>query len=259
MKKFAITLALKAGKYLLKEFKRNSLPSVKLKGKHNLVTTIDVASERLILGEIEKRYPRHQILSEEIGQVGPKSDYLWLVDPLDGTANFSIKNPLFSVLIALAHKGKLVLGVIYLPCLKELYVAEKGRGAYLNGKRIRVSERTSLEDSVLLYCPRARNLREQKILLGIISSFKNKVRTLREIGSAGIEIGWSACGRTEGIVSAFATPWDVGAGALILREAGGRVTNWQGQDWQIDDQNFVATNKAIHPKILKIIKNIKWS
>lgn len=255
MKNFAVNLALRAGDYLLREFKKSSLPPVRYKDTRELVTAADFDSEKIILQAITKKYPTHQILSEERGLVGLKSEYLWLVDPLDGTSNFSIKNPLFGVSLALLYKKETILGVNYVPYLQELYLAEKGRGAYLNGKKIRVSRQNRLKDSVIVYCSTKGGHRLKKEL-GVLKGFKKKVRALKQIGSAVVELGWLACGRCEVVIAPITTPWDIGAGVLLIKEAGGQASDWRGKKKQIYRNDFVATNGILHAEILNILKAI---
>ncbi len=249
-------LAKESGDYLWDVFMNNLKINYEHKSKHEIVTKYDYESEKMILGAIKKKFPTHQFLSEEAGLGKNKnSDYLWVIDPLDGTTNFSSKNPLFGVSIALLCKNKIVLGVIYIPFSKELFWAEKGKGAYLNNKRIAVSNTKDLKKAFLAFCYGYKQA-HVKELLKIYNHFKLNSFETRHLGSAVVEFTWVACGRIDSIMIKGTNPWDVASGALIVREAGGRVTNYDNQEWNINDENILGSNGLIHSKILKALKNI---
>lgn len=253
--------AQKAGKVLLKNFNKTNL-AWHLKAQHEIVTKVDVAAEKIILSLLKKYTPEYEILSEESGFNNRTSDYLWAVDPLDGTTNFKVHNPLFSVSIALYYKGEPKLGVIYAPYLKDLFVAEKGKGAWLNGKRIKVSKTSKLAKSFLTYCY-GQEGKHMRRAVELYRYFKMKSVDMRQLGSAAIELAWVAAGRTESIVIPGTKPWDAAAGVLLVTEAGGKVTDFKGRPWRFVDKktgqislnvDLLATNGKIHQLILNHIK-----
>ncbi|MDD5291053.1 MAG: inositol monophosphatase family protein [Patescibacteria group bacterium] len=273
-KKVAIEAAKKAGKVLLREYANFDRAKIKLKSRHEILTKADLTAEKIIIRAIKKYFPDHQILSEEAGQTNPTpfrqnkktyhksaeyfkrcgTDYLWIVDPLDGTTNFSMHNPLWSVSIALAHKDKIILGVIFIPVLGELYWAEKNKGAYLNNKKIKVSKISS--GKVLnTFC---HSHREKDIKKALAYHTKQKLSGLdcRQLGSAAIELAYVACGRVETIVIPGANSWDVAAGVLLVREAGGKVTDFSGKEWNLKSKYIAASNGKVHKQILKVLKKI---
>jgi len=256
IKKTAIAAAKKAGAKLLKEYNHFDRTKVKLKAHHEILTKADLASEKIIISEIKKNFPEHRILSEEAGMNKKKSDYLWVVDPLDGTTNFSMHNPLWSVSIGLSYKNKIILGIVYAPFLGELYIAAKGQGAKMNGKKIKVSKNIKTDKVLNTFC----HARDDYYVRQAIKYFSyQKLHGLdcRQLGSAAIEMAFVASGRVESIMIPGANSWDVAAGALMVREAGGKVTDFSGQEWNLQSKNILASNGKVHGEILKIINKIK--
>lgn len=256
MKQTAIKAARTAGKLLLEKFKKLDRKTVKFKSKHDILLPLDLQAEKIILDIIRKKYPNHHILSEESGELGPKSDYLWIVDPLDGTTNYSMGNPLFNTSIALAYKNELILGVIYAPCLKEFYLAEKDKGALLNGKSIHVSQKNKLSQALLTYCHGSRD-KNIKRILKIYQKFKFSGFDMRQLGSAGLELAFVARGSTECIMIPGAHIWDVAAGTLLVREAGGKVTDFKGKEWNLKSKDILASNGKMHNQIINKINKIE--
>lgn len=254
-RKVAQKAVLKSGKMLLKEFENFDRSEIMLKSQHEILTKYDLESEKIIIDKIKKYFPDHQVLSEESGSNDSKSDYLWIIDPIDGTTNFSMHNPIFSISLGLAYKGEMILGIIYAPYLKEMFFAEKGKGAILNGEKIKVSEIAG--GNVLnAFC----HSRHEKDIKKAIEYFKKqKLNGLdcRQMGSAAIELVYVACGRIESIAIPGAHTWDVAAGILIVREAGGRVSDFNGDDWGIESKDMLATNSKMHDKILDVLKEMK--
>jgi myo-inositol-1(or 4)-monophosphatase len=251
IKQVAIMAADKAGKELLKEYHRFNRESVKVKAKHEIVTKADLISEKLVLKEIRKHFPNHEILSEEKGKIKTESDYRWIVDPLDGTTNFSIHNPLWAVSIGVAYKAEVVFGVVYAPYLDELFVAEKGKGAKLNNKSIKVStEKQAKTINAFCHGSRQRDIRKA---LKFVSYQKLRNLDCRQLGAASIELAYVAAGRIESIMIPGAHAWDVAAGVLIVREAGGRVTDFSGKRWTLKSEDMLASNGKVHSELLKVI------
>ena len=253
IKRVAIQAAKKAGKMLLREYKNFDRGKIKLKSHHEIVTRADLMSEEIIIKEILNNFPHHSVLAEESGQSKNKSDYLWIIDPLDGTTNFSMHNPIWSVSIGVAYKGVLKTGVVFMPFLNELCIAEDGRGATCNGKKIKVSNVKS--GKVLnTFCHGSRE-RDIKKAIGYYSKLKLKRLDCRQLGSAAIELCYVASGRIESIVIPGANVWDVAAGVLIAQEAGGWVTDIKGNDWNLESADMLASNGLVHREILRVINS----
>jgi myo-inositol-1(or 4)-monophosphatase len=249
----SINFAKKAGLLLLKDFKK--VKEYSKRGHSKEIKTIyDKASEDLIKKLILAKYPEHSILSEETGHIEKDSRYLWIVDPLDGTGNFVNGNPLFSVSVAFMEDKKLKCGAIYFPITNELFFAEKGKGAFLNGKRIRVSNIDKLEKSYFVTCEGEERSKKRKAKL--YSRIVAKAVDIRKLGSGSLECAWVASGRAEAYLTFKVPPWDVAAGVLLVEEAGGKVSDFKGREWSLRICDFLASNSLIHEKILKILKDI---
>lgn len=249
MKELAFFAAKDAGRILMKNFGKKGKVRTKLEGEP--VTDSDIKSEERIIELIREKYPDHSIIAEEHGFLKGDSDYTWIVDPMDGTSNFINKLPYFGVSIALEHKKEVVLGVVYLPYFDELYVAEKGKGAYLNGARITVSKKT-LKESLLLYESEFRRI--GKLAMTPFSDLANSVSVVRIFGSASVSLTLIASGKAEAYIAYNCKPVDIAGGALILEEAGGIVTDLKGNSWNPYMKKVVATNGRIHKDVLKILR-----
>lgn len=216
----------------------------------DVVTDIDQASEALIVGAIRERYPDHVIIAEEGGSGAASGAYTWYIDPLDGTLNYLHGFPFFAVSIAVAHHGRLIAGVVYDPLRNELFSAERDRGASLNGRTVRPSATGELQQSLLTtgfpYDRSNRsdnNLREFAHLLV-------RVQDIRRPGSAALDLCYVAAGRSDAHWELGLSPWDTAAAALILQEAGGTISDWDGQPWRLGDPHIVGSNGPIHAKII---------
>ncbi|MEM5791008.1 MAG: inositol monophosphatase family protein [Candidatus Aenigmatarchaeota archaeon] len=249
----SINFAKKAGLLLLKDFKK--VKEYSKRGHSKAIKTIyDRASENLIKKMISAKYPEHSILSEETGYVEKNPKYLWIVDPLDGTGNFVNGNPLFSVSIAFMENNKLRYGAIYFPISNEIFFAEKEKGAFLNGRRIKVSKINELEKSYLVTCEGVERNKKRKAKL--YATIISKAIDIRKLGSGSLECAWVASGRAEAYLTFKVPPWDVAAGVLLVEEAGGKVSDFKGREWSLRKCDFLASNSLIHEKVLKLIKNI---
>jgi myo-inositol-1(or 4)-monophosphatase len=254
MKNFISKLTKKAGKKLLTFFKRDK-GLIKLRAtSKQAATKYDKIIDRFLIKEIRKKYPKHNILTEESGFLKGDSDYLWIIDSLDGTGNFANHNPLFSICIALLYKKEFKLGIVYAPALDEFYFAEKNKGAFLNGRRIKVSNVSNLSESYLVYCEG--NEKDKNRFSKLLSSLYPKITDIRKIGSAGIEMAWVAAGKIDAYFTTKIEPWDVAAGILLVEEAGGKVTDFKGNSWKIKTSDLLISNNKIHSEIKKLIKNI---
>ena len=252
MKQFAIALAKKAGTFLLRHFQKDhSLVSKRTVAK-GLHTRYDQKSDQIIVSAIKKRYPTHNILTEESGYRNKNSEYTWIIDPLDGSTNFARGIPFFAVSIAVMKGKDLVIGVVYAPFLKELYVAEKGKGAFLNNKKLHVSKTTTFNKSYFLSCEGGDAT--NKRLAKINALFNPKVKDLRKLGSAALESSSVASERADAYIVPNIAPWDVAAGVLIVEEAGGKVTDFTGKPWKPQQGNYVFSNGRMHQKILSLLR-----
>ena len=249
-----IAAARKAGRGLARDFGEVEQLQVSVKGPANFVTAADHRSEETLFRELSKARPGYSFLMEERGAVeGPDKTHRWIVDPLDGTTNFLHGNPLFGICIALEREGELVAGLVYNPILDEMYTAEKGQGAFVNSRRLRVASRKTLADCVIATgMPHrgrdghARFLSECKVLMG-------QVAGIRRTGSAATDLSWVAAGRLDGYFDYSLGPWDIAAGAVLVREAGGHVTDTSGGDKMFDTKSVVTGNPAIHKALLGVV------
>ena len=236
--------ALQAGDLLLGYF--GKIDSYELKSPKSIVTEADTRSEELIIGKIKSFYPGHGFIAEESGENINDSEFIWIIDPLDGTTNFAHAYPFFSISIALRIDGVLELGVIYDPVTKELFSAEAGKGAFLNGKKIFVSKVDDLEHSHLVTgfvheheWMIEKNLKHHQ-------NFIYKSQAVRRDGSAALDLCYVACGRFDGFWEMGLNPWDTAAGVLIVREAGGIVSDFSGVDFKLEFVELLASNKILH-------------
>ncbi len=251
MQEFSKKLIKRAGDKLLSQFKQEKkLLSVR-KGSKEVVTRYDKEMDEFLIKEIEKKYSKHSLLTEESGLNDKGSDYLWIIDSLDGSGNFANGNPLFSICIALLYKGEIIMGLTYAPAIDEFYFARKGKGAYLNGRRLGVSEVDRLKRSYIAFCDGFE--KDKKMLSRKLSGIFENVIDLRKIGSAGVETGWVASGRMDGFLMFQGDPWDIASGVIITEEAGGRVTDFDGKFWQNRRGDFLFSNGRIHESLRKIV------
>lgn len=253
MLNFAIQTAREAGQILLEKFGRKI--NISMKGDINLVTEADLASEKLIIERIKSYYPKHSILAEESGNavVLGDSTWKWIIDPLDGTTNFAHGYPCFCVTLALEHEGKIVIGVTFDPTRNELFAAEKGQGATLNNKQIRVSETEKLGDA-LLVTGFPYNFKQKENFAKSLTNFLLHSRGVRRDGSAAIDMAYVACGRFDGFWEEGLNPWDVAAGVLLIEEAGGRVSYYDDSPFSIYEPPICASNSLIHQEMLQILR-----
>lgn len=219
----------------------------------NLVTNIDKAAEKIIVDFINKKFPSHSIIAEESGYKTHSSDYTWIIDPLDGTTNFAHSLPIFAVSIGLKKGDEIILGVIYDVMRDVVYAAEKGAGTFANNKKIFVSDNSNISHSALVTGFAYDRTDEYKKAVKIFGSFLAKSRAVRRLGSAAIDFCYVASGVFDGFWEANLSPWDVCAGILIVKEAGGKVTDFNNGTVNIFGNQFLASNGNIHDKMVKII------
>jgi myo-inositol-1(or 4)-monophosphatase len=219
----------------------------------DLVTEVDRAAERLIHRILHRAYPAFGFFGEEHGRRRRHAPYRWIVDPIDGTMNFVHGLPLFGVSIALEHAGTLLVGVIYDPMRRELFAAIKGRGAFLNGRRIRVSRTPALSQSLLSTGFSSKFRRHPQPYLGWFETFQRRSRGVRRLGTTVWCLAAVAAGRMEGFYEQDLWPWDIAAGSLLVQEAGGRVSGFDGKPLRLLEGKLVASNGRIHPQMLAIL------
>jgi myo-inositol-1(or 4)-monophosphatase len=251
---FAIDVAREAGGLLVQ---RLGTAKVTNKSDIDLVTEADVASENLIIERIRSYYPQHGILAEESGEAvvvgGKRSDWKWIIDPLDGTTNYAHGYPCFCVSIALEHKGVIEIGVVYDPTRDEMFAAERGSGATLNDRKIRVSSVEGLNNAML--CTGfPYNVRERPNFARDFTNFTMTAQAVRRDGSAAIDLAYVACGRFDGFWEDGLSPWDIAAGALLIEEARGKVTNFENGPMSIYNQKVLASNGLVHDDMLRVLR-----
>jgi myo-inositol-1(or 4)-monophosphatase len=255
----AVEAALAAGRLLRDEV--GGVRRVEHKGVINIVTEMDRRSEALIVGRLLGAFPGHAVLAEESGAIeapgGRPAEYRWHIDPLDGTTNYAHGVPIYAVSVGLERAGTLILGVAYDPSHDECWVAERGKGATLNGEPIRVSERASLDQSLLvtgfpydIRTTEETNLPEYALL-------SLRVQAVRRLGSAVLDLCYVACGRLEAFWELSLGPWDTAAGGLIVQEAGGRVTDVRGGPWRLDGPGILASNGHVHDDVLAALREAR--
>lgn len=264
LRKFIIVLAREAGKILKAGYYKSK--SITSKGDQGIVTDTDFRAENKLIPMIHTKYPLHHILGEESGKVISKkslemkekndfkSDYLWIIDPLDGTTNFAHNYQQFCTSIALAHKEKVILGAVFNPITNELFFAEKGKGAFLNNQKISVSKRKLKHALLCTGFAYKRDHWMHNNLKNIGAILARGAQGVRIDGTAALDLCYVACSKFDGFWESNLHSWDIAAGCLIVEEANGKVTNDKGNPWKIYDKNIVASNKIVDKDILKIIK-----
>ena len=247
----AEVIARQAGAILMEGY--GNVRQIQQKGVIDLVTEFDKRSEEIIISAIQQEFPEHAILAEESGRNKTISEYQWVIDPLDGTTNFAHGIPVFSVTIGLLKNNSPVVGVAYDPIRNEMFSAELGHGATLNNRPIQVSSRMDLGQAVIStgfpYDLRTnpRNNFAQFV------QFQRRTRSVRHLGSAALDCAWTAMGRLDGYWEFGVKPWDIGAGALMVREAGGRVTSVDGDENFLSDDTILVSNSLLHEQMLRVL------
>jgi myo-inositol-1(or 4)-monophosphatase len=257
MLKETLINAAKAGAGEILRFYNGEFKISNKEGINNLVTEADHAAESAIINVIKSTYPGHQVLSEEAGEIKQDSEYKWIIDPIDGTINFSRGIPLNCVSIAVEHNGEIIIACVYNPHLNELFFAEKGKGATLNNKPISVSDQTQSIKACLVTGFPYTYINLSNGPLEIFERFIRKGVPVRRLGSAAIDLCWVACGRFDGFYEHKLEAWDSAAGYLIVEEAGGKVTDFNGDKFSVYQHRVLATNGKIHKEMLDIINNRK--
>ncbi len=228
---------------------------VRHKSKADLVTEADTAIEAFMINKIHESFPGHSVNAEETGQHDGDQENEWFIDPIDGTLNYAHGLPLYSISVAYAHRGEVKLGVIANPPMQEYFTAEAGKGSWLNGKPIRVSETRELIDSMLITGFRYHLLDTPRSNINNFIRLSHEVQTVRRLGSAALDLAYVACGRVEGFWEIALNPWDVAAGILLIREAGGIVSTLHGEGHLLNGSvDILAANPVIFPKLQTILR-----
>jgi myo-inositol-1(or 4)-monophosphatase len=260
----AVNCAAKAGEWI--KSKLGDIRHIhKKSSSRDLVTEVDKGAETLIRNLIMTHFPHHSFLGEEGAEPGPEAsakalrdykdaEYLWIVDPINGTTNYIHGFPFFSISIALAHKGEVIVGVVYDPSRDEIFVGEKGKGAYVRGVTTKVSEEKVLDESLLATgFPTDRDV-NLSTNMAALNALVPKVRNIRAGGSAALHLAYVAAGRLSGYWEVGLNAWDLAAGVLLVQESGGKVTDTEGRPYHLGTRHVAATNRHIHDELLDMLK-----
>ncbi|MCX7641838.1 MAG: inositol monophosphatase [Elusimicrobiales bacterium] len=258
--KLAVEAAEKAGKEIM-DYLGNTY--YRLKSRANPVTEADIISQEIITSMILKKFPKHSVISEENYTKVKNFNNLWIIDPLDGTVNFSHSFKHFAISIAYVFEGSVIVGVIYDPCKNELFVAEKDRGSFLNNRRIYVSKINKLSESLLATGFAYDRAKKADFYCSFYSEFMKKSHDVRRCGAASLDMAYVACGRIDGYWEFNLKSWDVAAGKVIVEEAGGMISDFSGKMWNRDFDSIMewgretlVTNYLLHSQMLSILKKV---
>ncbi len=248
----AVKAARRAGAIISRASLDIDLLNVRSKRENDFVSEVDHAAEQAIIETLLAAYPKHAILAEESGVTG-ESEYQWVIDPLDGTTNFLHGFPQYAVSIALLHKGQLAHAVVYDPTRNELFTASRGRGAYLNERRIRVSKRDKLKSALIGTGLPFRDFTHLDAYMGMFRDLTQKTAGLRRPGSAALDLAWVAAGRTDGFFEIGLNVWDIAAGCLLILEAGGLVSDFAGEEGYLKSGHVVAGTPKVFAQLLQAL------
>jgi myo-inositol-1(or 4)-monophosphatase len=243
-----------AGRVIMDYWGKRGTYSIQEKGRNDYVTIVDREAEQAVIRLVRARFPDHAIMAEESAPLPGSGGYRWYIDPLDGTTNFIHGYPLFGVSIGVADTQGMRAAAVYDPLRDEMFTAARGLGAYLNGARIRVSPTERLKDSLLVTGIPFRSLDRLEAYLASFRSFILGASGIRRDGSAALDCAYVACGRFDGFWEMSLSSWDIAAGSLIVREAGGVVTDFQGKDAYLASGDIIAANPAVHPAMLRAVR-----
>lgn len=251
---FAVKIVKEAGKILMENY--GKVKSIRVKGGnwHELLTNVDMESNNLIIRMLKGTFPEHNIISEESRHKKTESEYTWYVDPLDGTTNYSMEVPFFCVALGLVKNREIILGVVYNPATRELFIGKEGKKSTLNGRVIRVSINQELKKTVVNYCHL--NVPKEIEKIGkLFTVFKESSRDLRRLGSGNLDLCYLACGRNDVYIHTNNPSYDLVGGSIIAKGAGARITDWDNKPWGLESKNLLVTNGKLHKEVLDIIKN----
>ena len=246
----------KAAKILIRDFGEIENLQVSLKGPGNFVTASDIKVEKILVEELQKARPTYSILSEEIGEINNDESFKWIIDPIDGTSNFLHGIPHFAISIGLEHDKEIICGIIYDPIKDEMFVAEKGNGAYVNNKRMRVSSRSKLKDCIIFTGGPRQNPKDKELFFIEYKNFSSIVKTpIRKMGSASLDIAYVAAGRCDGFWQRNLNYWDYAAGIILVKESGGFVTDFNGENRYIENKTILVTNSKIDKEMIEVLNS----
>jgi len=246
----------KAAKILIRDFGEIENLQVSLKGPGNFVTASDLKVEKILVEELQKARPTYSILSEEVGQINNDESFKWIIDPIDGTSNFLHGIPHFAISIGLEHDKEIICGIIYDPIKDEIFTAEKGNGAYLNNKRMRVSSRSKLKDCIICTGGHKRDSKDRELALEEYKKFSSKVFIpIRKFGSASLDMAYVAAGRCDGYWQRDLSYWDIAAGIILVKESGGFVTDFNGENRYIQNKTILVTNSKINEEMIEVLSS----
>ncbi|NLO80215.1 MAG: inositol-1-monophosphatase [Xanthomonadaceae bacterium] len=254
MVNIAVRAARSAGNVITRYMDRLDTLTVETKGRNDFVSEVDRMAEREIIGVLRKAYPHHAIMGEETGTSGEDDEFQWIIDPLDGTTNFLYGVPHFAVSIALRHRGRLEVAVVYDPVRQELWTASRGNGAQLDGRRIRVTQRQDLNGALLGTGFPHKAPQHIDAYLGMFKALSQLAADIRRPGAAALDLAYVACGRYDGFWEIGLAPWDMAAGLLLVQEAGGVVGDFTGGPGHFKSGNVVAGNPRIFASIVREIQ-----
>lgn len=252
----AISAARQAGDIILRNAEQVHKLKITEKKLNDFCSEVDIQAEQVIINTINKNYPQHGIVAEESGNFNKNSDFVWIIDPLDGTKNYLHEFPFYAVSIAISHKNKIEHGVIYDPLRHECFTASRGQGARLNNQRIRVSTVSQLNTSLISLNLHANNPNAANKRKKIYENFACTTGGLRSTGSATLDLAYVASKRIDGCITQEMKPWDIAAGTLLIQEAGGFVSDIDGSDNYLSSGNILAANPKIHKQMLQTINNL---
>ena len=246
----------KAAKILIRDFGEIENLQVSLKGPGNFVTASDLKVEKILVEELQKARTTYSILSEEVGQINNDESFKWIIDPIDGTSNFLHGIPHFAISIGLEHDKEIICGIIYDPIKDEIFTAEKGNGAYLNNKRMRVSARSKLKDCIICTGGHKRDSKDRELALEEYKKFSSKVFIpIRKFGSASLDMAYVAAGRCDGYWQRDLSYWDIAAGIILVKESGGFVTDFNGENRYIQNKTILVTNSKINKEMIEVLSS----
>ena len=245
----------KASKILIRDFGEIENLQVSVKGPGDFVTASDKKVEKILIDELQKAKPNYSILSEEVGEIKNDESFRWIIDPIDGTSNFLHGIPHFAISIGLEHNSEIICGIIYDPIKDEMFTAEKGNGSYLNNQRIRVSSRSKLKNCIIFTGGPKHGSKDNELALEEYKKFSSKTLVpIRKMGSASLDMAYVAAGRCDGFWQRNLNYWDIAAGIILIKEAGGFVTDFNGNDTYIEKKTILATNSRINKEMIEVLK-----
>ena len=244
----------KASKTIIRDFGEIENLQVSLKGPGDFVTASDKKVEKILINELQEARPSYSILSEEIGQINNDKSFKWIIDPIDGTANFLHGIPHFAISIGLEHDDEIICGIVYDPIKDEMFVAEKGNGSYLNNQRMRVSSRSKLKDCIVFTGGPKVESKNKELALEEYKKISSKILIpIRKLGSASLDMAYVAAGRCDGFWQRNLNYWDIAAGIILVKEAGGFVTDFEGENRYIENKTILATNSRISKEMIEVL------